>query len=82
MYGLVVALARLVQANREVGEAMTVKGDNSAQKKHPAATIVHQMLTQVRMYSAELGITPSALAKVGVEKGDDPSELERLIRGD
>jgi P27 family predicted phage terminase small subunit len=80
MYGLVVALARLDECQKAIQEVV-VKGDNSAVKKHPAATVANQMLSQIRAYSAELGITPSALAKTGAKEPDTPSDLDRLIKG-
>lgn len=80
MYGLVVALARLDECQKAIQEVV-VKGDNSALKKHPAATVANQMLSQVRAYSAELGITPSALAKTGAKQPETPSPLDRLIKG-
>lgn len=80
MYGLVLAVSRLHEADASIDE-ITVRGDNSAEKKHPASTIMNQMLTHVRTYSAELGITPSALAKIGGEPEKGLSEMEKLIRG-
>lgn len=80
VYGLTVALSRLHQADASVKEPV-VKGDNGAWKKHPGTTISNQMLSQVRSYCAELGITPSALTKIGFEPEREQSQLDRLITG-
>ena len=81
MYGLTVAVARLHEADESI-ESIVVQGSRSSVKKHPATTVVNQMLSQVRSYCAELGITPSALAKIGVQEDSEPSRMDRLIQGD
>ena len=81
IYGLVVALAMLHNAYEEL-DAIAVPGRGAAVKKHPAAIVVNQMLVQVRQYLQELGLTPSALAKIGPPDDDGPpSTMARLIRG-
>ena len=81
LYGLVVALAMLHNAYAEL-DALAVPGRGASVKKHPAAIIVNQMLAQVRQYLQELGLTPSALAKVGGPPTDEPTtKMGRLIRG-
>ncbi len=80
IYGLTVALALMHDAVSSIDQTV-VRGDNGADKKHPGTTIVNQMLSQVRSYCAELGITPSALAKIGFEPSKTQSKLDRLITG-
>lgn len=83
VYGLVVALSQLHHAREALAEGeLAVPGKRGRPKKAPAATIANQMLSQVRSYCGELGITPSALAKIGPPKSAEPSKLDRLIRGD
>lgn len=83
IFGLVVALAGLHVARQsaQIGEA--VRGDNGTWKKHPSSTVVNQMLAQIRQFSNDLGLNPSALA--AMDLGDDPnkplSRMEELIRG-
>ena len=84
IYGYVVALAGLHSARQSaIGAAATVKGANGTIKKHPSSTVTTQMLTQVRQYSNDLGLNPSALASMDI--GDDPSKprskMSALIRG-
>ncbi len=79
MYGLVVALALLHEADRSI-DSLVVPGRRGL-KRHPSTTVVSQMLAHVRSYCAELGLTPSALAKVGVPRASKPSKMGRLIRG-
>lgn len=81
MYGLVVATASLHRAAQAM-TSITVEGYNGSEKKHPAATIMNQNLSQVRQYSAELGLTPSAMAKVGFTPEKEESTLDRLISGE
>jgi phage terminase small subunit len=84
IYGLVIALAGLHSARQSaIGAAATVKGDNGTMKKHPSSTVTNQMLAQIRQFSNDLGLNPSALAAMDLE--DDPtrklSRMETLIRG-
>lgn len=83
IYGLVSALAGLHAAKLTLQkEAKTVVGDAKGSiKKHPATTTVNQMLAHVKTYSAELGLTPAALAKVGRPEGRAPSKMDQLISG-
>ena len=81
IFGLVVALAGLHTARQEL-DAIAVAGRGASVKKHPAATVVNQMLAHIRQFSNDLGLNPSALAKI--EPPDDdgpPSKMARLIRG-
>ena len=81
VYGLTVALATLHDAGEEL-DAIAVAGRGASVKKHPAAIVVNQMLAQVRQYLQELGLTPSALAKIGPPDDDDPpTKMDRFIRG-
>jgi len=81
LYGLVIALATLHDAREEL-DAIAVPGRGAAVKKHPAAIVANQMLIQVRAYLQELGLTPSALVKIGPPDDDEPTtKMERLIRG-
>ncbi len=81
LYGLVIALATLHDAREEL-DAIAVPGRGASVKKHPAAIVANQMLYQVRAYLQELGLTPSALAKIGPPDDDGPlTKMERLIRG-
>ena len=82
VYGLVVALATLHKACEEL-DAVAVPGRGASVKKHPAAIVVNQMLAQSRQYLQELGLTPSALAKIGgPPDGDGPlTPMEKFIRG-
>ena len=83
IYGLVIALAGLHSARQSaIGAAATVKGANGTIKKHPSSTVTTQMLTQIRQFSNDLGLNPSALS--AMDLGDDPSKgskMSRLIRG-
>ncbi len=85
IYGLVIALAGLHSARQSAiaASSMTVKGDNSHTKKHPSSTVTNQMLAQIRQFSNDLGLNPSALA--AMDLGDDPnkrpSRMEELIKG-
>ena len=82
IFGLVVALAGLSNARREALQGATVTDAKGSIKKHPATTVVNQALAHVRAYSAELGLTPSALAKVRPPEGDGPkSPMNDLIGG-
>ncbi len=81
LYGLVVALAGLSNARREALQGATVSDAKGSIKKHPATTTVNQMLAHVRTYSAELGLTPSSLAKVGTPGDGPPSPMDTLIGG-
>ncbi len=81
LYGLVVALATLHQAVEEL-DRVAVPGRGASVKKHPALIVVNQMLIPIRQYLQELGLTPSALAKIGPPDDDGPpSTMARLIRG-
>ncbi len=81
LYGLVVALATLHEAYDEL-DAIAVQGRGDSVKKHPAAIVVNQMLVQIRQYLQELGLTPSALAKIGPPDDDEPlTRMEEFIRG-
>ncbi len=81
VYGLTVALALLYEARAEI-DALSVPGRDGTRKKHPAATVANQMISQVRAYCAELGLTASALAKIGPpDDAGPPSTMARLIRG-
>ena len=51
-------------------DRVAVAGRGASVKKHPAAIVVHQMLAQVRQYLQELGLTPSALVKIGPPDDD------------
>ncbi len=84
IYGYVIAIAGLHSARQSaIGAAATVKGENGAIKKHPSSTVINQMLSQLRQFSNDLGLNPSAFATMDV--GDDPtkprSKMDRLIRG-
>ena len=83
IYGYVVALSMLHMAYKEL-DTITVKGRGASMKKAPSATIVHQMLSQIRQYSNDLGLNPSALASNGGPT-DDPSKprskMSALSRG-
>lgn len=83
IYGLVSALAGLHVAKLELRTAAkgTVSDAKGSIKKHPATTTCNQMLAHVRAYSAELGLTPAALAKVGTPAGSAPSAMDNLIDG-
>ncbi len=81
LYGLVVALAMLHNAYEEL-DAIAVPGRGAELKKHPSSIVANQMLVQVRQYLQELGLTPSALAKIGPPNDDGPrTRMEELIRG-
>ena len=81
IYGLVVALAMLHNAYAEL-DRVAVAGRGASVKKHPSSTVVNQMLAHIRDYLQELGLTPSALAKIGPPDDDGPpTKMERLIRG-
>ncbi len=84
IYGLVIALAGLHSARQSaIGAAATVKGREGTIKKHPSSTVTNQMLAQIRQFSNDLGLNPSALA--AMDLGDDPnkprSKMEGFIRG-
>ena len=83
IFGLVVALAGLHVARQSAQIGKAVKGDNGTWKKHPSSTVVNQMLAQIRQFSNDLGLNPSALA--AMDLGEDPnkpqSRMEELIRG-
>ncbi len=85
IYGLVIALGQLHSARQSAISAasMTVKGDNSHTKKHPSSTVTNQMLAQIRQFSNDLGLNPSALS--AMDLGDDPtkprSKMEGYIKG-
>ena len=84
IYGYVVALAGLHSARQSaIGAAATVKGREGTIKKHPSSTVINQMLTQIRQFSNDLGLNPSALSTM--ELGDDPnkrpSRMEEFIKG-
>ena len=83
IYGLVISLAMLHNAYAEL-DTITVKGRGRSMKKAPAAVVVHQMLAQIRQFSNDLGLNPSALAAIGGPP-DDPdkprSRMEELIKG-
>ncbi len=84
IYGLVSALSGLYNAKLELRAAAkgTIGDAKGSIKKHPATTTCNQMLAHVRSYSAELGLTPAALAKVGTPTGRAPSAMDSLIDGD
>ncbi len=84
IYGLVIALAGLHNARQSaIGATATVKGENGAIKKHPSSTVTNQMLAQIRQFSNDLGLNPSALQ--AMDLGDDPnkprSRMEGYIKG-
>ena len=84
IYGYVVALAGLHSARQSaIGAAATVKGAAGTIKKHPSSTVIHQMLSQLRQFSNDLGLNPSSLASMDLD--DDPdkkrSKMSELIRG-
>jgi phage terminase small subunit len=84
IYGLVIALAGLHTARQSaIGATATVKGANGAIRKHPSSTVTNQMLAQIRQFSNDLGLNPSALA--AMDLGGDPtkprSKMEGYIRG-
>jgi phage terminase small subunit len=83
IYGLVVALAGLHVARQSAKIGEVVKGDNSTWKKHPSSTVVNQMLAQIRQFSNDLGLNPSALAAadLGIDPNKPLSRMEELIRG-
>ncbi len=82
IYGLVIALAMLHNAYVEL-DAIAVAGRGASVKKAPAAVVVNQMLAQIRQFSNDLGLNPSALAAMDI--GDDPnkprSRMEGYIKG-
>ena len=81
VYGLTVALATLHQAQEEL-DAIAVPDRGASTKKNPSAVVAHQMLQQVRAYLQELGLTPSALARIGPPDDDEPpTKMARFIRG-
>ena len=81
IFGLVVALAALHDARHEL-DAIAVAGRGASVKKNPAATVVNQMLAQIRQFSNDLGLNPSALASIGPPDDDEPpTKMDRLIRG-
>ncbi len=84
IYGLVIALAGLHTARQSaIGATATVKGDNGTVKKHPSSTVTNQMLAQIRQFSNDLGLNPSALS--AMDLGADPnkprSKMAGFIRG-
>ena len=82
IYGLVVAVAGLHSARQAGMMGQTVKGDNGTFKKHPSATVVNQMLSQIRNYSNDLGLNPSALVAMDLPDPDrKPSAMEGYIKG-
>ena len=81
IYGLVIALATLCRAYQQI-DAIAVPGRGVSVKKNPSVVVVSQMLVQVRQYSNDLGLNPSALASIGPPDDDVPTTtMERLIRG-
>jgi phage terminase small subunit len=81
IFGLVVALAALHNARQEL-DVIAVAGRGASVKKNPAATVVNQMLAQIRQFSNDLGLNPSALASIGPPDDDGPpSKMARFIRG-
>ena len=82
IYGLVVALAGLHSARQAGMMGQTVKGDNGTFKKHPSSTVVNQMLSQIRNYSNDLGLNPSALSAMNLpDPTRKPSKMEGYIKG-
>lgn len=82
LFGLVVALAKLHEARLAATAGEMVKGKGKDQiRKHPATTVANQMLAQVRTYCVELGLTPSALAKMGTKEPEKKSKMDNLIDG-
>ena len=84
VYGLVIALAGLHSARQSaIGAAATVRGRDGTIKKHPSSTVTNQMLAQIRCFSNDLGLNPSALA--AMDLGEDPnkprSRMEGYIKG-
>ena len=69
IYGLVVALATLHRAYQQI-DAIAVPGRGVSVKKSPSVVVLGQMLVQVRQYSNDLGLNPSALAAMGGPPGD------------
>ncbi len=81
IYGYVIALAGLHTARQSAiaAVALTVKGENGAIKKHPSSTVVNQMLGQIRQFSNDLGLNPSALS--AMDLGEDPSKPRSKMKG-
>ena len=77
IFGLVVALAGLHTAREEL-DAIAVPGRGTSIKKHPAVTVVNQMLTQIRQFSNDLGLNPSALASMDLGGGADERQKHSL----
>ena len=83
VYGLVISLAMLHRAYQQI-DAIAVPGRGVSVKKNPSVVVVGQMLAQIRQFSNDLGLNPSALASIGGPP-EDPnrprSRMDGFIRG-
>lgn len=71
------------EAAAELADAVTALGNRKQVKKHPAATILNEMLTQFRQFAAEFGITPLTRQRLRLPPSPkSETELERLIKGE
>lgn len=83
MYSLACAVARLRWCEEEIAEVgLTVAAERGGEKKNPVCSTANELMTQIRTYSAELGLTPASFAKIGPKQGGKLTEMDRLIRGD
>ena len=62
-------------------EGLTTLGDRGTLKKHPAVTMLNQTSQIFRQWCCEFGLTPSARTRVDIQEPEEPSEMEKLLRG-
>lgn len=60
-------------------DGLTIEGVNDTAKKHPAATILREFLSDFRMWCGEYGLTPSALQRLKILPQEELDAMEEVL---
>jgi P27 family predicted phage terminase small subunit len=81
--GYCVAYARWVDAEHNLKEqGAVVRSPSGYPIQNPYLSIANEALRQLRLFAAELGLSPSARTKIHVQPRPAPDDFERFLRGE
>lgn len=72
------AVGQASEAQRIINKEGLVTQAKTGLRKHPAVAILHDAMTQARLYAAELGLTPVSRSRPSVRDDQDDEDTSAL----
>lgn len=74
------AYSRWRDARKQIeDQGITTETGAGNLKAHPATTVVHQAMLEMRQFMSEFGLTPASRVRVHAGQAREPSEFEKFL---